>query len=273
MKNTLLLLLFSIPIKIYCCEPIEVKEILSFYSSKYVFEGKIISKIYAKDSLTYTITFDIYKHYKKSNIPKRIKMKFEAEGEYTGIFTSCDWSCNVGEKWLVFAHKNNSTLFYNMGVNSRRIEKSPITKHEKSLFEKANSFNIKNYIYMNNSNPFNYCKNLTNINLILKQGKNKKYKKGCTVLYFLINEKGKLKSVRVANSTKFVLDPTFNLIIKMKNEKKIPVSTFEKDAIKLMSRVKKWEIKKHPKTGIAVSYITHLWVYYDNSTNKWSFKY
>ena len=52
----------------------------------------------------------------------------------------------------------------------------------------------------------------------------------------------------------------------------IPITDFEKDAIELISQVKKWEIKKHNQTEVNVAYLKSIWVNYDPKTNKWSYE-
>lgn len=71
MKKTIFLVIciFSF-FKTNACDCETPKPIVEFISSEYVFEGKVISKVYAKDSLTFTVTFDITKHYKKVIIQK-----------------------------------------------------------------------------------------------------------------------------------------------------------------------------------------------------------
>jgi hypothetical protein len=66
MKKTIFLVIFIFSFfKMNACSCETPKPIIEFESSEFVFEGKVISKVYAKDSLTYTVTFDIKKHYKK----------------------------------------------------------------------------------------------------------------------------------------------------------------------------------------------------------------
>ena len=67
-------------------------------------------------------------------------------------------------------------------------------------------------------------------------------------------------------------DSIFNLTTEIEETNRKPITEFEKDAIELISQVKKWEIKKHEQTGINVPYIRHIWIYYDLKTNKWSYE-
>ena len=78
------------------------KPILEFQESEYVFEGKIISKIYSPDSLNYTVEFEILKHYKKGDNPKFLQFTFKSEGKYTGTYTSCDWNTMKNGWFMLF---------------------------------------------------------------------------------------------------------------------------------------------------------------------------
>ena len=105
MKKLILTIFASlISVLSFACDCIDINPILEFYSSEYVFEGKIISKVYAKDSLTYKVTFDIYKHYKNGDSPKILDFDVTTEGKYTGQWNSCEWSAEKNENWLVYAY-------------------------------------------------------------------------------------------------------------------------------------------------------------------------
>lgn len=252
---------------------VEVKEIFSFNDAKYVFTGKIASKVYAKDSLTYVVTFNIYKHYKKAkSYPQNIKMKFESESKYTHIESCCgDFSCKVGDEWLIFADKPNSkSPFYRMGVNSQSIENGKISEKLEKIFEKVKTFNINDYIF-ESGDSFNYCRNVTDIKNILRSAKVKCYPKDATVLSCLINKNGKLKLVKVKKGIVVVRDTIFDLITRIEDKKGYPISEFEKDAIKLLKKVKRWEIKKDSKTGKGVCYIKDIFIYCDFESKKWGY--
>ncbi len=157
-----------------------------------------------------------------------------------------------------------------MGINSRRIEENPITRREKLLFEKGKSFNMRKYIFEHET-PFNYCENITSIDSVLKTAKVKYYPKDFTVLSCFINKKGKLKSVKVERGIIKVTDSVFNLIIKVEDKKNYPISEFEKDAIKIIGKVKRWQIKKYSSTGVAVPYLKHIFIYCDFESRKWGY--
>ena len=87
-----------------------------------------------------------------------------------------------------------------------------------------------------------------------------------------IDSNGNLKSVTRQKELIRMKDTIFNITTKIEDASKKPITEFEKDAIELIGNVKKWEIKKHEKTGINVPYLRHIWVYYDLKTNKWSYE-
>ena len=272
MKTLSLLFLLLLSTKAMACSCAEVNPVLEFYSSTYVFEGKIISKVYAKDSLTYTVTFDITKHYKKGATPKTLAFKVSSERKYRGYWTSCDWKANLGERWLVYAYTRNNTLYFNgMCSNSRRIDRREISQREQRQLTNGNAFRINDYIY-EHENEFNYCKNVTKINPILAKGKSKNFKTQGILLYVLVDPKGNLQSV--FRSTRLIRkrDSLFNLLTEVTALKNTPMPEFDYEALELIKQVKKWDIKSHEDTGISVSYLRHIWVYYDAISRRWSYE-
>jgi hypothetical protein len=271
-KRILTILSILISTLTFACDCVVYNPILEFYSSEYVFEGKIISKIYAKDSLTYKVTFDISKHYKNGDFPKTLEFDVTAEEEYTGQWTSCDWSAKKNQKWLVYAYKYKGNLtFSGMCSNSKIINNRPIGLREQKMLDNGNSFKIENYIFEYES-EFNYCINVTDINSILENGKIKEYKKPITLLNVLIDSNGNLISITRQRELIRKKDSIFNLTTGIEDDNRNPMTEFEKDAIELISQVKKWEVKKYEKTGINVPYLRHIWVSYDLKTNKWSYE-
>jgi hypothetical protein len=271
-KRILTILTILISALTFACSCDEINPIIEYYSSEYVFEGKIISKVYAKDSLTYKVTFDISKHYKNGGFPKRLEFDVTAEGEYTGEWTSCDWDAKKNQNWLVYAYKYKGHLtFSGICSNSKVTDYRPIGLREQKMLDNGNSFKIENYIFEYESG-FNYCENITDINSILEKGKIKDYKKQTTLLNVSIDSNGNLKSVTRQRELIRKKDSIFNLTIEIGDANRKAITEFEKDAIELIGQVKKWEIKKHEQTEINVPYIRHIWVYYDLKTNKWSYE-
>ncbi|MCX7549889.1 hypothetical protein OS191_03410 [Xanthomarina sp. F2636L] len=165
---------------------------MEFYTAEYVFEGKAVSKIYASDSLTYTITFDISKHYKNGDNLKTLEFTLKSEGKYTGVFTSCDWNVKKNENWLIYAHFRNDKLTFGFHcTNSRSIDKRTISEKEQRVLDNGDSFKLEKYIYFVEKD-FNYPQPITNTDSILKLGKIKNYEKPHSFLRLLIDKNGNL---------------------------------------------------------------------------------
>ena len=254
------------------CDCPDISPAIEFYESDYVFEGEIISKIYAKDSLTYNITFDIYKHYKNGDYPKRIEFNLNAEGEYTGLWTSCDWTTYKGENWLVYAYTYKGKLtFSGMCSNSKQLDSHSISNYEKKILENGNTFDFQKYIYDGND-CFFWDKTNSNIDSIFKSGKIKNYENPYTWLKLFINKKGKLISVTSGRNFSISYDSIFGFPIDFKIVNRKPLTEFEKDAIKIVKQVDNWEIIKFRNTQIPIKQLKHLTVEFDKVTKSWKYE-
>ncbi len=274
MKKTQILFLFLILSvnKGFSCDCNQIKPALEFYTSKYVFEGTIISKVYAKDSLTYAIIFEISKHYKNGSSPKNLEFTLTAEERYTGFWTSCDWHANTYEKWLVYAYLfKDKLVFSGICSNSKMLKYRPINQKEQKVLNNGNSFKIDNYIYQYEAG-FNYTKPLTNIDSIMSHGNVKEYEKPYMRLNLFIDKNGTLKSVSKHNNLRREADSVFNLTTEFKIENIKSLTKFEVDAIELVKKITKWEIKQYMRTKIPVPYIRHLGIKFDKKKKKWSYE-
>ena len=248
------------------------KPILEFESADYVFKGKVVSKVYAIDSLNYTVTFEIFKHYKEGEKPKRLEFTLTSEGEYTGEFTSCDWHVNEDEKWLIYAYYSNKKLTFSYYCsNSKRIGNWNISKNEQRILDYGNSFKLENYIYQF-ENGFNIPKPIANIDSIFKNGKIKNYESPYTWLELFIDKKGNLNFVTTGINYEFKTDPIYNLKTEFKIKLKKQVTEFEQDAMELIKKMPKWEIKRHIKTNLPVTYIRHLIIQFDKEKKEWRYE-
>lgn len=266
-KQFLLVLIFIIPKLTFGCDCYIPKPIFEFESAEYVFEGNVISKVYTKDSLTYTVTFDITKHYKESNNPKTLEFTFKSERKYIEKWSSCDWSIKKNESWLVYAKYSDRKLTYNYYCsNSKPLSKRSISTNEQKILDNGNSFKLEDYILQFRTKP------ISAIDSIFKSGKIKNYKKPFASLILFIDKKGNLISVTTHNSYQPITDSIFNLPTKFKIKLREPLTEFEKDAIELLKRVSKWEIKEHKKTNISVSYIRHLRIEFDKEEKEWKYE-
>lgn len=271
-KITVTLILTMIFLKAYACSCDVPKPIMEFYSAEYVFEGKVVSKVYASDSLTYTISFDISKHYKNGDNPKTLEFVLKSEAKYTGVWTSCDWNVKKDENWLVYARIRNDKLTFGFHCsNSKPLGKRIISTKEQKVLDNGNSFELENYIYRFEHN-FNFTKPISNIDSVFKLGKTKDYERTYTVLNLFIDKKGNLISVANRFGYHYEIDPTFNLPTEFKTKFDKPIPEFEKDAIELVENIRKWEIKRHDKTNIPVHYVRSLIITYDKEKKEWSYE-
>ena len=271
-KRILTILTFLISAITFACSCDIPKPILEFESAEYVFEGKVISKVYAIDSLTYTVTFEISKHYKESDKPKIMEFTFKSEGKYTGEWTSCDWSVNQDENWLVYANYWNEKLTFGYNCsNSKPLCRRTISKSEQKILDNGNSFKLENYIYQF-EHDFNYTKPISNIDSILKTGKIKDYERPFTWLKLFVDKNGNLNSVTTHIGYQLKTDSIFNLPTEFKIKLRKPLTEFEKDAIELVKKIPKWEIKKHKKTNVPVPYIRHLAIEFNKEKKEWKYE-
>lgn len=266
------LILIFIMGKTFACSCKVPKPVLEFYSAEYVFEGKAVSKVYATDSLTYTITFDILKHYKNGTQPKTLDFTIKSEGEYTGEWTSCDWNVEVGEKWLVYTRFRNDKLTFGFHCsNSRPIDKRTISEKEQKVLDNGNFFKLENYIYFLEKG-FNYPQPITNVDSIIKLGKVKSYKKPHSFLRLLIDKNGNLIYVTTYRGYKTEIDSNFNLPTKFEVSNSKPLTQFQKDAIALVSKISKWKIKRHKKSNIPVTTMRGFSISFDQESQKWKYE-
>ncbi len=270
-KNKLLVItLLLISLKSFSCDCIDNNPALEFYASKYVFSGTIISKVYAKDSLTYNVQFEISKHYKTGDSPKKLEFTLGSEGMYTGSWTSCDWNANMYEQWLVYAYEYKGKLrFSGMCSNSQLLGR--VSSREQKMLDNATSFNINDFVFRY-ERDFNYTKPISDIDAIINNGKIMEYSKPYVSFDLLINKKGKLRAISRPDYLLPKKDTIFNLGIYQKVKKFKPKTEFEKEALKLVKQFKKWEIKKHEQTGASVRYIKYVSISFDLKKKKWKYQ-
>lgn len=229
------------------------KPILEFQSSNYVFEGKVISKTYSSDSLYFTVTFEIFKHYKEGETPKNLKFTFKSESEFTGEWTSCDWSVEKDETWLVYAKNRNEKLTFGYFCsNSKPIGKKEIPIRERKILDQANQFDINNYIFTSIDGHFTNSKPKIELDSLLERYSHKQYGKSYSEnrvdIVVDIDENGNLLAANLTSKEHFKIefseasDSIYNLD-KPKNIKiRKPETEFEKDMLEVASKLRKWDI-------------------------------
>jgi hypothetical protein len=275
MKLLLSILIFSfISIKSIACSCSPPNVILEFYASKYVFEGEIIAKDYAKDSLTYTLTFHVLKHYKDGDHPEYIKFIEKSEGKYVGIFTSCDESYLVGEKLMVFARVTNEKLWFGtMCSNSSRY----FPKRYLDLIQNANQFKLGSHIFNYDFNSLlsEALKPLINVDSIFhkKNLVNIPKNDGCVIM-FDVDTLGKTIRLNVYDNNFLQLDSTgknWGLFQVINQEPARNLTSFEKQILKSCKKIKKWPITYFKPTYEKVNNRKYLTFYIDkNQKLKWT---
>jgi len=281
MKNFRIIVIFLLlsTLKTFACSCDTPKPILEFYSSKYVFRGKIISKKFSKDSTTYTIKFKVFESYKKGNIPKEISFTHHYQKK-NGPWNSCYTEEYLNQEWLVFVNEKGGKLYFSqICSNSRLLDSQGIDAYTQKLLNNANDFKLEDYIYNDydsERSEFNYTKPITNLDSIFKNGKIKDYEKTYTVLALYIDERGKLISSHTGldmnhSEPNFVYDPIFGLLKSITVQSKRPLYEFEIDAMALFGKVD-WEIKRHRKTKIPVKYIRYVHAEFDKDAKTWKYE-
>ncbi len=269
-KNILITILLLISLKSFSCDCDDNNATLEFYASKYVFSGAIISKEYAKDSLTYKITFQVFKHYKEGDSPKKIEFTLTSEKRFTGRWTSCDWNANIYDQWLVYAYIYKGKLrFSGMCSNSQPLGR--VNSREQKALDNGNLFNIHDFVY-EHERDFNYTNPITNVDNILINGKVKKYTKPYIRFELLISKKGKLKAVMNSKYSSSNYDSVYGLRKKPKAKNMKPQTEFEKEALRLVKQIKKWEIKRHKQTKEAVPYIKDFLISFNQKEKRWKYE-
>ncbi|EDP97011.1 hypothetical protein U8527_01680 [Kordia algicida OT-1] len=275
MKHFIVALFLLFTSYLFACDCDAKKPILEFYNAEFVFEGEIVSKVYAEDAQTYTVRFVITKHYKDGEKPEELSFVLKSEELYTDISTLCDWNVEVRERWLVYAHRNKKGAlnFSYYCSNSKKPDFSAIGENEQEVLENGNDFILENYIY-ENENGFTNPKPLTDVAAVLKSGKKDNYENTFAVIKIHVDKEGYLKAVttdRDYNALK--IDKIFDLLYSFTVDENMAVSNFEKEAIRLSKKIYKWEIKYHKKSNIPVSYIKPVIFQYDKKNHTWSYEF
>jgi hypothetical protein len=272
-KTYFLLIVFFIFLKSYSCDCNKKSFIEDFTTSEYVFEGIVTSKIYSKDFLNYTITFSIYKHYKISDYPKKISFTFPAEFKYTHYLTSCDFHVNLKEKWLVYAKKSyNGKLYFDINCSdSQRLLNKPLNILYKRRLEFGNTLKIDDFLYQNDFKT-NYYSSISSLDSIFIKGNKKEYKDKMVLFSLLIDTNGKLKFVGDSRKVIAIYDSIFKFQKGIKIDSTFEPTEFQKDAINLINKVEKWDVRKHPFSNIPLSYLQYIWIEYDYKNKKWTYE-
>lgn len=243
MKFALLFFILNFTYQALACSCDVPKPALEFYVSDYVFEGEAVSKIYAADSLTYTVKFKVIKHYKAGDNPDFISYTLPAEGEFSGHFTSCDWNVNKGELWLVYSdlYKGKQSFSFYCSNSKPINEHLEIRKSERKVLDNGNELELGNYRFINYK-----AKPVTNVDSILSVYNSKDLNlesKSFASFWIDIDKEGNLTSVNLSpreNREMEVVDTIYGLNIR-KNQFSKPRNEFESVGLEIAKKVKKWD--------------------------------
>ncbi|MDT0687741.1 hypothetical protein [Autumnicola psychrophila] len=232
-------LLVLITLKSFACSCEIPKPAVEFHQSKYVFEGEVIEKVYASDSLTNTVTFEVSKYYKNGDNPKFLKFQLNSEAEVTGLYSSCYWTAKKGQKWLVYAKTRNGKLdFQFFCSNSKPLERLKIHPSEQMVLDNGNNLDLTKYRYIHAGEPITSIDSIENIY--------KKHKFDPSDFAFIwvdVDKKGRLERANLVprGERKFELIDTIFDLNNFKNERQEPRTEFEEIAVEVANKIKTWE--------------------------------
>jgi len=267
MKTRLIFIIFTfITFKSFACSCDIPKPAIEFYQSEFVFEGVVVNKVYASDSLTNIVTFEISKHYKKGSNPKYLEFQLNSEAEVTGLYSSCYWTAKKGEKWLVYAKKINGELHFDFFCsNSKPLDELKIHPNEQKVLDNGNNLDLTKYRYRSyDSKP------ITNIDSILRKYKKIKIEpsKGFVGIWLDIDDHGNLEKANLTPNRKLEyeeIDTIFGMN-KYKNVYRDPNSDLEKIALQIAQKIKKWETYYYLDFDKPVKYRKGLKIYIDKDS-------
>ncbi|MDT0690634.1 hypothetical protein RM549_12615 [Salegentibacter sp. F188] len=252
--------------KSFACSCDTPKPAIEFYESHYVFEGEVIEKIYASDSLTNTVTFEISKHYKDGDNPQFLKFKLNSEAEVTGLYSSCYWTAKKGDKWLVYAKKKDGELdFQFFCSNSKPLGRLKIYPSEQKVLDNGNKLDLNQYRYTAYS-----AKPITNVDSILEKYQNQKFAPSKTFasVWLDIDKHGNLKKANLHPNQELEyeeIDTIFGMN-QFKNVYREPNSDLEKTALEIAEKIKEWEKYYYLDLEEPVKYRKWLKIYVDKDS-------
>ena len=242
----------------FACDCDVPKPALEFFESDYVFEGKAVSKIYSADSLTYTVKFEVFKHYKSGDNPDFLNYELPAEGGFIGSFTSCNWNVELGEYWLVYSKEiGGEQKFSFYCSNSKPVNGNhKISNAEQKVLNNGNALDISKYRY-----HYYQAKPITNLDSILSNynSKNLNLKpKSFAPFWIDVDRDGNLTQANLSprKTLEFeIIDTIYGLNLP-KNQYSEPRNAFESVTLEIVNKLKKW--KPYVLYGKRVKYRTFL---------------
>lgn len=265
----LILLGFNQAFACVCNPPLPA---LEFYSSDIVFEGRVISKIYAEDSLTYTATLEITKNYKNQSQLQTVTIIRPAEGEITGTFTSCEWHIKLGESWLIYAELDGSRISFDyMCSNSMPTSSRKINEYDQKILDNGKDLDLQKF-FIEDDFYFNPVQPILNFDSIVSAAKPKDYENELALIVLAIDEKGKLINLASRKSLLVHKDSIFGLPISFSIDEDRINNQLESDAVELLSQFDTWQIKRHNKTNLPVKHFQGVVVRYCKKEKSWTYE-
>ena len=264
-----------VEVNAFACNCDVPKPAVEFAYSDYVFEGVVSSKKYAADSLTYTITFEVTKHYKFSNAPAQLDFTLRSEGEFTGEWTSCDWSVNENQKWLIYARRYNGKLTFSFYCsNSKPIQNREVEKSEQGILNNGNELDLDKYVFSMLDGFYSKARPKANLDSILSLYQKNSYQDERIDIIVDIDQEGDLKAANLWSKTlknrplDKVIDSIFNLNKPPNIKVREPDTRAERDLLKLVRGLKKWDKTYLPFSNTPVAYRMYLQFYPEQDTIK-----
>ncbi|SIR11325.1 hypothetical protein [Pontibacter lucknowensis] len=147
----LLLFIFSLgPFAAFACDADPPPIALEFLKAKHVLFGQAISKVFAKDSLTYTVKFSVEKHFKKGiSLPETLTFTLPTAGEITGRYSSCDFDVTLGQRWLLYTYERKGILTFSYyGSNSKPLDSlEAIPVQEANILQLGYTIDYRNILF------------------------------------------------------------------------------------------------------------------------------
>lgn len=229
-------------------------------SAKYVFKGKIVSKEFAPDSLTYSVVFEVLEHYKKGQQPNQLKYELTSFEN-----NSCSWEVFVGQTLMIFSHVwKGKDVFSLMCSNSGSVDPEIIR-----MAENWEQFNIDDFSF-SDSEGFDLtpAHPEMDIDSLLNKYKSKDYSKYDAGNWYFqerafisvdIDRKGNVKQVQVfghhwEERFWFEKDSIFPARKYSTLKQPIDLSEFEKDVLGEIKKIRKYSPVYLERTGINIPY-------------------
>ena len=242
---------------------------LEYMTSKFVFYGEVLRKEYAPDKLTYTATFRVIEHFKEGHQPIFLKFNLMAEGDHTGKFSSCDWNVEEGQKWVIFAEDDQGDLSFSYYCsNSFPIRDNTYPSKIKELANNWKDFSLGDFIFTRLDYPFEETLPELNLDSLLRKYYTKDYGDDYNNnrAHFIVDMDSQGKVIQVSPSYipgreriwVYEKHPVFKLNVYHPLKEIGATTEFQKDILRELLKIRKWEPAILSETSIAVPYRRHL---------------